>query len=128
MTVANNLLRTKGRRKTSISLLKATLGKGNLLLNGEKVAQNSKYFRIVEPFLLLLKDAGYDLQICLRGGGIVSQETALSLAILRMLDKLDLKTSLVMRNCYSLGYDDRIKERRKYGLKKARKGSQYSKR
>jgi small subunit ribosomal protein S9 len=128
MTVGNNFLHTKGRRKTSVSLIKATLGKGNLLLNGEKVDQNNKYFEIVQPFLSLLEDVGYDLQICLRGGGVVGQETALRLAILRMLDKLDLKTSLVVRSFYSLGYDDRIKERRKYGLKKARKGSQYSKR
>ena len=83
---------------------------------------------IKTPFLLLDLNNKYDVTIFSKGGGINSQLEAIRLAISKALITIDPTYKTILNESNLLNRDSRIKERRKYGLKKARKASQYSKR
>jgi small subunit ribosomal protein S9 len=83
---------------------------------------------IREPFVTLEKDGQYDVIASLRGGGITGQAGALRLGIARALIAINLEDRPSLKKAGFLTRDPRAKERKKYGLKKARKAPQYSKR
>ena len=83
---------------------------------------------IREPFVTLEKDGQYDVIASLAGGGITGQAGALRLAIARALIDIEPDDRPALKKAGFLTRDARIKERKKYGLKKARKAPQYSKR
>jgi small subunit ribosomal protein S9 len=83
---------------------------------------------IKEPLVTLEKAESYDVLASLRGGGISGQAGALRLAIARALIQLDGDDRPALKSAGFLTRDARAKERKKYGLKKARKAPQYSKR
>jgi len=83
---------------------------------------------IREPLVTLDRDGQYDVIASLRGGGVTGQAGALRLAIARALIDLQADDRPALKKAGFLTRDPRVKERKKYGLKKARKAPQYSKR
>jgi|AntAceMinimDraft_5_1070358.scaffolds.fasta_scaffold00862_15 small subunit ribosomal protein S9 len=122
-----------GRRKQAIAQVILKPGNGKLTINekmGSLYLQNNSYYlqKINNPFLILGIENTYDINIKTSGGGLTGQTDAISLGIARALTKLTSDNRGILKKAGLLTRDSRIKERRKYGLKKARKASQFSKR
>jgi small subunit ribosomal protein S9 len=125
-------IQTVGRRKEAIVRVRLMPGTGNFTLNGQTLAEYfpSKVHQqlIREPLVTTEKVDALDVFANLRGGGITGQAGALRLAIARALCELDLDFRPALKKAGFLTRDARVKESKKYGLKKARKAPQYSKR
>jgi small subunit ribosomal protein S9 len=123
---------TVGRRKQAIVRVRLVPGTGNFTLNGktlEAYFPNKVHQQLIkEPLVSLEKDGIYDVYATLHGGGVTGQAGALRLGIARALIELDETDRPAMKKAGFLTRDSRAKERKKYGLKKARKAPQYSKR
>lgn len=122
-----------GKRKTSIAKLRLQHGVGKIIVNDQPhtvyfkgLGINSQIFKI--PVIILNRLESFDAYIDVQGGGINSQLEAIELAIARVIYFMDKSMKFVLKKQRLLTRDSRIKERRKYGLKKARKAPQYSKR
>jgi small subunit ribosomal protein S9 len=107
-------------------------GQGNILINGKQITD---YFgrKVLEltakqPLSLTSTEDKYDIYISVHGGGIAGQAGAVRHGIARALLKVDGEFRIPLKRAGFLTRDPRMKERRKYGLKKARKAPQYSKR
>ena len=132
MTAPAELIQTVGRRKEALVRVRLVPGTGQYKLNGRTLEQ---YFpnkvhqqAINEPCGTLEKTEQYDVVARLHGGGISGQAGALRLAIARALIEVEPDDRPALKKEGFLTRDPRIKERKKYGLKKARKAPQYSKR
>ncbi|MBR2506021.1 MAG: 30S ribosomal protein S9 [Bacilli bacterium] len=120
-----------GRRKSSIARVYVTSGTGKIVVNGRDVNEYMPYATLVmdlkQPLVLTGTDAKYDVTADVKGGGFTGQAGAIRLGITRALleagvDRTTLKVAgLITR-------DPRSKERKKYGLKAARRAPQFSKR
>jgi len=123
---------TVGRRKEAVVRVRLTPGTGEFKLNGrslESYFPNKVHQQLIrEPFVTLEKDGQFDVTATLAGGGITGQAGALRLAIARALIDLEPDDRPALKKAGFLTRDARVKERKKYGLKKARKAPQYSKR
>jgi small subunit ribosomal protein S9 len=121
-----------GRRKEAIVRVRLVPGTGNFKLNGRTIEDyfpNKVHQQLIrEPFVTLDKDGQYDVIATLSGGGITGQAGALRLAIARALIGIEADDRPALKKAGFLTRDARVKERKKYGLKKARKAPQYSKR
>lgn len=122
-----------GRRKTSIAKVLMTVpGTGVITVNGRELdqiyARHLLNQHIREPLKVTGMDRQVDVSATTSGGGVTGQAGAVRLGIARALLKLSAENRGVLRKVGSLTRDPRAKERRKYGLKKARKAAQYSKR
>ena len=122
-----------GRRKQAIAQVILKLGNGNLTINarsGSAYLQNNlnALRKINTPFSLLGIENSYDVSIKTHGGGLNGQTDAIVLGVARALAKLNPENRAILKPAGLLTRDARIKERKKYGLKKARKASQFSKR
>ena len=121
-----------GRRKEAIVRVRLLPGAGNFALNGrslESYFPNKVHQQIVkEPLVTVDKVEMYDISANLRGGGVSGQAGALRLAIARALISLEPDDRPALKKAGFLTRDARETERKKYGLKKARKAPQYSKR
>jgi small subunit ribosomal protein S9 len=121
-----------GRRKQAIVRARLTPGTGVFKLNGrtlENYFPNKVHQQLIkEPFVTLEKADQYDVIATLSGGGITGQAGALRLAISRALINIEPDDRPALKKAGFLTRDPRAKERKKYGLKKARKAPQYSKR
>ena len=122
-----------GKRKEAVARVFLISGKGNLIINktsGNKYLQyNSIYLNTVwAPLKALNLEDRYDIIALVRGGGLTGQAQAIQLGVARQLCKQDSQNRNVLKPFGFLTRDSRIKERKKYGLKKARKAPQYSKR
>ena len=122
-----------GKRKTSVAKVFLKDGSGVIKVNNKLfedffsgVGEERELLK--NPFVLVNLSNKYDLDIKVKGGGISSQMDAIRLAIAKALCTVNNEYRLVFNENLLLRRDSRIKERRKYGLKKARKASQYSKR
>jgi small subunit ribosomal protein S9 len=132
VTSPGSLIQTVGRRKEAVVRVRLVPGTGQYNLNGKTLEQ---YFpnkvhqqAINEPFVTLEKAEQYDVVARLHGGGISGQAGALRLAIARALVEAEADDRPSLKKAGFLTRDARVKERKKYGLKKARKAPQYSKR
>jgi small subunit ribosomal protein S9 len=130
--IVDRPIQTVGRRKEAVVRVRLTSGSGQFTLNGRTM---DSYFPdkvhqqlIKEPLVTLDKAEAFDIHATLVGGGISGQAGALRLAIARALIDLDVNDRPPLKKAGFLRRDARIKERKKYGLKKARKAPQYSKR
>ncbi|MTD14375.1 30S ribosomal protein S9 [Nakamurella sp. YIM 132087] len=125
-------VQTVGRRKEAIVRVRLVPGNGTFTLNGRTLDNyfpNKVHQQLVkEPLVSLEKDGIYDVFATLSGGGVTGQAGALRLGIARALIELDEADRPAMKKAGFLTRDARAKERKKYGLKKARKAPQYSKR
>jgi small subunit ribosomal protein S9 len=121
-----------GRRKEAIVRVRLVPGTGVFKLNGRTMDDyfpNKVHQQLIrEPLVTLDKNDQYDVIASLSGGGITGQAGALRLAIARALIGIEADDRPALKKAGFLTRDSRIKERKKYGLKKARKAPQYSKR
>lgn len=122
-----------GRRKEAVARVRIIPGSGEWKINGRELAEyfpNKVHQQIVnEPFTAVGADEKYDVVATIDGGGISGQAGALRLGIARSLNQIDEEANRPsLKKAGYLTRDPRAKERKKYGLKKARKASQYSKR
>jgi len=122
-----------GRRKEAIARVRIVPGTGRWLINGRDL---ESYFpnkvhqqAVAEPFTVLELTGAYDVLARVHGGGASGQAGALRLGIARALNEVDAEANRpALKRAGFLTRDARIKERKKAGLKKARKAPQYSKR
>jgi small subunit ribosomal protein S9 len=126
------LVQATGRRKAAVARVRFRPGGGAIVVNGRAVED---YFPsathrmlLTEPLRVVDKAEGFDIDATLDGGGVSGQAGALRLGIARALADLDAEDRLVLKKAGFLTRDAREKEQKKYGLKKARKAPQYSKR
>jgi len=121
-----------GRRKTSTARVRLTPGTGKILINGhayeEYFGLQTLQLIIKQPLTLTETLAKYDVLARVDGGGFSGQAGAVRHGIARALLRVDIEYRPALKKAGFLTRDPREKERRKYGLKKARKASQYSKR
>ncbi|GAA1668546.1 30S ribosomal protein S9 [Fodinicola feengrottensis] len=125
-------VQTVGRRKEAIVRVRLLPGTGKFTLNGKTLEQyfpNKVHQQLIsEPFVTLERVEQFDVIARLHGGGVSGQAGALRLGIARALIELDPDDRPALKKAGFLTRDPRVKERKKYGLKKARKAPQYSKR
>ena len=122
-----------GKRKTSVAKVFLKEGTGLITINQktfEDFFQSLKEERelIKSPLVLVNLNNKYDISIQVKGGGVTAQLEAIQLAISKAICTINNEFRPILNQSLFLRRDSRIKERRKYGLKKARKASQYSKR
>lgn len=129
-----------GRRKKSIAKVTLTGGTGNITVNGVDVNEYMPYQTLVmdltQPLVLTNNLNRFDIDVQVYGGGFSGQTGAIRLGITRALLKFDANTDQTRDDSYrhilkTAGFitrDPRVKERKKYGLKKARRAPQFSKR
>jgi small subunit ribosomal protein S9 len=122
-----------GKRKQAIARVFLIPGKGNLVINkvsGNKYLQyNDTYLNSVwAPLKELNLEKQFDIIVLVKGGGLTGQADAIQLGVARQLCELDKNNRAILKPFGFLTRDSRIKERKKYGLRKARKAPQYSKR
>lgn len=122
-----------GKRKQAVARVFLIPGEGNLVINkvsGNKYLQyNDTYLNTVwAPLKELNLEKQFDILVLVKGGGLTGQAEAIQLGIARQLCKIDNNNRAILKPFGFLTRDSRIKERKKYGLRKARKAPQYSKR
>ncbi len=122
-----------GKRKQAIARVFLIPGEGNLIINkisGEKYLQyNDTYLNSIwSPLEKLNLEKQFDIVVLVKGGGLTGQTEAIRLGVARLLCTMDNGNRPVLKSFGFLTRDARIKERKKYGLRKARKAPQYSKR
>ena len=127
----NDILGT-GRRKTSVARVRLRDGQGTITVNGRPLDQ---YFynvqqrnSVVAALIQTGKREQVDVVVRVVGGGITGQADACKLGIARALKKMDEELLGALRDSGLLTRDGRMKERKKYGLRGARRGTQFSKR
>jgi len=129
---AGGTAQTVGRRKEAVVRVRVVPGTGEFKLNGRKLEEyfpNKVHQQLIrEPLVTVEKPDSFDIFARLHGGGISGQAGALRLAIARALVEVDADDRPVLKKAGFLKRDARAVERKKYGLKKARKAPQYSKR
>ena len=122
-----------GKRKQAIARVFLVPGEGNLIINkvsGEKYLQyNTTYLnKVWDPLKKLNLENQFDIIVLVKGGGLTGQTEAIQLGVARLICKIDPQNRSILKPFGLLTRDARIKERKKYGLRKARKAPQYSKR
>ncbi len=138
--MAKQVWTATGRRKRSSASVRITGGTGNILVNGIDV---NEYFPnailvmdLKQPLTVTDNENRFDIDVTVNGGGYSGQAGAIRLGIARALLKFDANTDQTREDSYRkilkangfLTRDARVKERKKYGLKKARRAPQFSKR
>lgn len=122
-----------GRRKQSTARVFIYPGNGELIINNvlgkEYFQSNSGYLlNILKPLKILNLDNKYDIIVLTNGGGLTGQADSIRLGLSRLLCQINPSYRLLLKQNKFLSRDPRVKERKKYGLKKARKAPRYSKR
>ena len=132
MANAAQIFATTGRRKTAVARVRIYNGTGEYKLNGRTM---DDYFkdpelrrRAHEPFKVVDLEGRFDINATLHGGGTTGQSDALRLGIARALIDLDPELRGVLKKEGMLTRDSRKVERKKYGLRKARRAPQFTKR
>jgi len=115
-----------GRRKTAIAKIKLIVGSGKITINDKEITQPSRIY--LEPLKIVGKEKDFDIFAKVYGGGLVAQLDAIRLGISRALDKFDHDLHKTLKVEGFLTRDPRMKERKKPGLKGARKAPQWAKR
>ena len=122
-----------GRRKEAVARVFLVPGNGNLIINkisGEKYLQyNTNYLDTIWSCLKKLNlENTLDIIAVVKGGGLKGQTEAIKLGVARLVCNINSQNRIILKPLGFLTRDARIKERKKYGLRKARKAPQYSKR
>lgn len=114
-----------GRRKSAVAQTRLMAGNGQFTVNDQKVEPQQTWLK---PLALVGKKDDMDVSIVVRGGGMTSQSEAITLGIARALLEIDETYKATLRKAGLVTVDDRVKERKKPGLKRARKAPQWAKR
>src|SRR5215211_7014800 len=121
-----------GRRKTAVARVRLLPGEGEIVINGRSLAEHFgaaiEEAEIRMPFRVTNTDGRFNAMIKVEGGGVNGQAGAVRHGIARALLEFDESHRLLLRQAGLLTRDPRMKERKKYGLKRARKAPQYTKR
>jgi small subunit ribosomal protein S9 len=122
-----------GKRKEASARVFLVPGEGNIIINkvsGDKYLQyNANYLNLVwAPLEKLNLEKQFDIIAVVKGGGLTGQTHAIQLGVARLLCKMESQNRSILKPFGFLTRDARIKERKKYGLRKARKAPQFSKR
>lgn len=132
MAASSQYYYARGRRKESSATARLTRGTGKLVVNDRPAEEYFAYpgqsARLAEPFTQIGKAKDYDVSLKVCGGGIGGQADACRLAIAKALVVMDEDLRPVLKKAGLLTRDARVKERKKYGLKRARKAPQFTKR
>ena len=126
------LVQATGRRKRSVARVRLRAGVGTITINGRSVEDyfpsSTHRMQIAEPLTVTATEGRYDIDATISGGGSSGQAGALRLGISRGLVEVEPELRDTLKKGGYLTRDPRKKESKKYGLKKARKAPQYSKR
>ena len=126
------LCQATGRRKEAVARVRIRPGNGTITVNKRPIAAyfptETHRMIVTEPLRVTSTNEVYDVDATIAGGGVSGQAGALRLGIARGLVELDAELRSQLKKAGFLTRDAREKERKKYGLKKARKAPQYSKR
>ena len=126
------LVQTTGRRKSAVARVRLRDGEGKITINGRAVEDyfpnDTHRMILTEPLKVVEAEDRYDIDATMDGGGPSGQAGAMRLGIARALVALDEEVRPTLKKAGFLTRDAREKESKKYGLKKARKAPQYSKR
>ena len=121
-----------GKRKSSIARVNIIPGTGKITINGKDINElytlDTLKAVVMKPFNVANLMEKYDVEATVHGGGFAGQAGAVAHGIAKALSTVDLETRGLLKRAGLLTRDSRVKERRKYGLKKARKAPQFSKR
>ena len=135
-----NVITASGRRKRSTAQVKMIPGTGKITVNGKDVREYLPFevnvMNLMQPLALTNNESTFDIDVVVRGGGYSGQTEAIRLAITKALLEYDKNTDPASETSYRrilkaegmITRDPRVKERKKYGLKKARRAPQFSKR
>ena len=130
--MAKPLVQATGRRKESVARVRLHDGSGQVVLNGRPLEDffptMATRIRVMEPLNITQTQGRYDIDATLEGGGTTGQADALRLGISRGLIALEPELRPVLKKAGMLTRDSRIVESKKYGLRKARRAPQYTKR
>ncbi|ADD03172.1 ribosomal protein S9 [Thermoanaerobacter mathranii subsp. mathranii str. A3] len=121
-----------GRRKEAVARVRLMPGKGNIVINNRPLDEyfplDTLKYTVKQPLVLTETIDKFDVYAKVSGGGLTGQAGAVRLGVARALVKADSELKPILKKAGFLTRDPRMKERRKYGLKKARKAPQFSKR
>ena len=121
-----------GRRKSSVARVRLVAGEGNITVNGRALDEYFDYDTLIrdvkQPLVLTNNGNKYDVIVRVEGGGFTGQAGAIRHGISRALLKADAELRPELKKAGFLTRDARMKERKKYGLKAARRAPQFSKR
>ena len=121
-----------GRRKKSVARVYLTAGTGNITINGRDIDEylGLETFKVIvrQPLVLTETEGKFDVMVNVKGGGYTGQAGAIRHGISRALLEADADYRTVLKKAGYLTRDPRMKERKKYGLKAARRAPQFSKR
>ena len=134
------VITASGRRKSSVAQVKMVPGSGKITVNGKDVNEYLPFEVLVmdlrQPLVATNNESTFDIEVVVKGGGFSGQTGAIRLAITKALLAYDANTDASSETSYRkilkeegfITRDPRVKERKKYGLKKARRAPQFSKR
>ena len=134
------VITASGRRKSSVAQVKMVPGTGKITVNGKDVNEYLPFEVLVmdlkQPLVATNNESTFDIEVVVKGGGFSGQTGAIRLAITKALLAYDANTDVNSETSYRkilkeegfITRDPRVKERKKYGLKKARRAPQFSKR
>ncbi len=130
---AQNYFYALGRRKAATARVRLSSGKGSIVINGKPAAEYFAESRnlltdLERPFATLEQENKYDITVRVNGGGHAGQVDAIRLGIAKALVQLNEDLKATLKRADLLGRDIRTKERKKFGLKGARKQRQFTKR
>jgi small subunit ribosomal protein S9 len=132
MAKANAQYLGTGRRKSSVARVILTNGKGVFLINGrtfeDYIPSAATRLDVTQPLVLTETEGKFDITVNVYGGGLTGQAGAIRHGITRALMEFNPELRATLKPAGLVTRDPRSKERKKYGLKKARKASQFSKR
>ncbi|NLB85112.1 MAG: 30S ribosomal protein S9 [Acholeplasmataceae bacterium] len=121
-----------GRRKSSVARVILTTGTGKFIVNGrefeEYIPSAATRLDVLQPLELTESVGKYDIRVNVNGGGKTGQAGAIRLGITRALLEIDPELRKILKPAGMITRDPRAKERKKYGLRKARRAPQFSKR
>ncbi|HHY38046.1 MAG TPA: 30S ribosomal protein S9 [Clostridia bacterium] len=130
--MANPGVQATGRRKEAIARVRIIPGEGRIVVNGrpfeEYFALRTLQTTVLQPLMAVGGNSSLDVIVNVHGGGISGQAGAVRHGIARALVAMDAQMRPILKKAGLLTRDPRMKERKKYGLKKARKAPQFSKR
>ncbi len=126
------MFRGTGRRKSSIARVRIVAGNGNITINNQSIDEyfGTEILKVIvkQPLVVTNTLDKYDIICTVKGGGFTGQAGAIRHGIARALLEVNAEFRPVLKSNGFLTRDPRMKERKKYGLKKARKAPQFSKR
>jgi small subunit ribosomal protein S9 len=130
--MAKNYIYGTGRRKKAVARVRLVAGKGNITINGRTLEDffGLETLRMIvkQPLVMTNTESKYDMIVKVVGGGYTGQAGAIRHGLSRALVKANEEYKLTLKKAGFLTRDPRMKERKKYGLKKARRAPQFSKR